>query len=512
MIEPFKDIALAFSGGGFRAAGFTLGTLSYFEHIGLLSEVKGISSVSGGSITAVKYAESLIDGEDFDTFFKAYYLFLKDDNLADDAIANLNNKKIWLQPENLHKSQNAINSFAIEYNKFTNQKTLGDFHEYAQKENSKLKKLIINATDFSEAIQFRIKNISGSEDFGNNKSDSPYLKEWKKVKLGDALAASSAFPGGFEPILFPNDFIPGTKNEENSISLMDGGIVDNQGATSLMPSNPKSKSKFGFYFVSDVASPYIDKPLVPLKAKFASALLWLVSSFVVALLLILLTVYCFLEGKVLLYSIGLILSTVVVVVQAGLLFASRKVNEMTGTKNRFRLPTGKLGRYIVNRMYSLLYMMSIVMLKNNRRNNANNLYGRFRDRAATSSIYELRCEKGQPKDKPKVTIPEYVKSWDKIKPHTGDISNAIKKVAKSASLFGTTLWFKENKTKDELIACGEFTACYNLIVFLVTNQKEYSIELESLREELLERLKSDWKEFQAYPNFLLEKRKQKLDF
>jgi hypothetical protein len=38
MIEPFQNIALAFSGGGFRAAGFTLGTLSYFEHLGLLLE------------------------------------------------------------------------------------------------------------------------------------------------------------------------------------------------------------------------------------------------------------------------------------------------------------------------------------------------------------------------------------------------------------------------------------------------------------------------------------------
>ena len=30
----------------------------------------------------------------------------------------------------------------------------------------------------------------------------------KKIKLGDILAASSCFPGGFEPIMYPNDFVP----------------------------------------------------------------------------------------------------------------------------------------------------------------------------------------------------------------------------------------------------------------------------------------------------------------
>lgn len=505
MTEPFKNIALAFSGGGFRAAGFTLGTLSYFERLGLLSEVRAISSVSGGSITAVKYAQSLIEGQDFKSFFKEYYAFLESDTLADDAISNLNKENVWQRPENAHKSRNAINSFAIEYNRFTNDATLGAFHEYSLKKEAHLKKLIVNATDFSDAIHFRLKNISGSEDFGNGKSDSPFLKEWKKVKLGDALAASSAFPGGFEPILFPNDFIEGTKNEKESISLMDGGIVDNQGAGALIPSNPDSKSKYGFYFVSDVASPYIDSPLKPLDAKFFSLMIGFLSSFLLLLLLIIGTVYSLLKGQIILYSIGLVLTTVMMVVQAGLLMASKKVNEMTGMRNRLRLPTGKLGKFIVNRIHSLIFMMSIVMLKNNRRNNFNRLYERFRDISVTSTIYELRCEKGQPKNANGKPVPEYVKSWDKIKPHTGDISDKIKAMAKSASIFGTTLWFKENKTKDDLISCGQFTACYNLIAFLATNQNSYPIDKKSGREQLLNRLKEDWEKFQKKPDFLLEK-------
>lgn len=47
-----ENIALAFSGGGFRAACFSLGTLSYLDHLRykdkpVLEDVKYISSTSG---------------------------------------------------------------------------------------------------------------------------------------------------------------------------------------------------------------------------------------------------------------------------------------------------------------------------------------------------------------------------------------------------------------------------------------------------------------------------------
>jgi hypothetical protein len=44
-------LEVALSGGGFRAAAFSLGALLYLAHTGLNTKVKNISSVSGGSIT-----------------------------------------------------------------------------------------------------------------------------------------------------------------------------------------------------------------------------------------------------------------------------------------------------------------------------------------------------------------------------------------------------------------------------------------------------------------------------
>jgi NTE family protein len=50
--EPEEGIGLALSGGGYRAMLFHLGVLWRLNHAGMLPEMKRISSVSGGSITA----------------------------------------------------------------------------------------------------------------------------------------------------------------------------------------------------------------------------------------------------------------------------------------------------------------------------------------------------------------------------------------------------------------------------------------------------------------------------
>lgn len=49
--EADRDIELAFSGGGMRAAAFALGTFLYFVDVKLIDRIRQISSVSGGSIT-----------------------------------------------------------------------------------------------------------------------------------------------------------------------------------------------------------------------------------------------------------------------------------------------------------------------------------------------------------------------------------------------------------------------------------------------------------------------------
>ena len=115
----------------------------------------------------------------------------------------------------------------------------------------------------------------------------------QKIKLGDALAASSCFPGGFEPIAFPDDFTHSYLNEDElkdaitlkpqtgdkkekefidagQIGFMDGGITDNQGLQSMMYAdgrrqrNETTFKPFDLMLVNDVGSyfikPYVNPP------------------------------------------------------------------------------------------------------------------------------------------------------------------------------------------------------------------------------------------------------------
>ena len=49
------SLGLSFSGGGFRATAFSLGTLSLLQDLGLLAKAKVMSSVSGGSLALAAY-------------------------------------------------------------------------------------------------------------------------------------------------------------------------------------------------------------------------------------------------------------------------------------------------------------------------------------------------------------------------------------------------------------------------------------------------------------------------
>ena len=111
-----ENIALAFSGGGYRAACFSLGSLSYLRHVQydgapLLEKVKFISSTSGGSITNLVYAQYLFSGKSFEEAYRFLLTELDGEKLLAAATGILQNSREWSQrPE---KSRNLINAFSI---------------------------------------------------------------------------------------------------------------------------------------------------------------------------------------------------------------------------------------------------------------------------------------------------------------------------------------------------------------------------------------------------------------
>lgn len=84
----FERIALAISGGGFRAAAYGLGTLNALHLLGVLENVHILSTISGGTITGAFYALRCKQGDSFEVIYEDLYELLAKDELLEKAINN----------------------------------------------------------------------------------------------------------------------------------------------------------------------------------------------------------------------------------------------------------------------------------------------------------------------------------------------------------------------------------------------------------------------------------------
>ena len=130
-----------------------------------------------------------------------------------------------------------------------------------------VQEVIFNATEFRNGIACRFqKSASPHARIGNGKISIP-KEDAKLIRIADIVAASSCFPGGFEPLAFPGDFVwPNNKVPpavqaavekrlpgDKTVAIMDGGIYDNQGISSLLLSDDRKKSDpLGMFIISDV--------------------------------------------------------------------------------------------------------------------------------------------------------------------------------------------------------------------------------------------------------------------
>lgn len=316
--NPFGNIAMALSGGGFRAASFSLGAMSYLRHIqsalgseseeehALLDNVRFISSASGGTFTNALYSAYIHNGKSFEDCYKKLIEEMQGEDIVDQALTILNNDKEWNQPGNL-KRRNIINAFARVYNqRIFEDETFGVFWN---KKFVKQFEVCFNATEFYRGLSFRFQTNGVNEPwFDPTKNEDPlsmtgntYMHfvppkyhTLKKIRLADMMAASSCFPMGFEPIVYPEDFTYNKDGKElteeelyaaviienykekkeilsKPVGLMDGGITDNQGLYSAMTADKLRRSRgenpFDLIIVTDVASYFMDPYIVPKEKK-----------------------------------------------------------------------------------------------------------------------------------------------------------------------------------------------------------------------------------------------------
>lgn len=220
-----SGIALALSGGGFRAALFHLGALRRLNELGALSRVDTISSVSGGSIVSAFLAGRLgpwpADGASFEEFDRLVAAPLKQL-----CTRNIRNGPILkrLLPWNWLNSQAAVNALSDTYKRRVSGLALGALPQHPR--------FIYCATDLPFAVNW----VFERERMGDYQAG--YMTPPPGYPLARAVAASSCFPPIFSPLkphLQPGALKGGSDRSRwrdeivRSLSLSDGGVYDNMG-------------------------------------------------------------------------------------------------------------------------------------------------------------------------------------------------------------------------------------------------------------------------------------------
>jgi predicted acylesterase/phospholipase RssA len=565
--RPLEKIALSCSGGGYRATSFHLGSMSYLNHLQyngrpLLENVKLISTVSGGSITGVVYA--LMKQRDKSFFYIYDFLLHKLSrlDLIATGIEKLNPDAVWANP---HKTKNLINAFAEQYEQFTEGETFSVFDTM----KSHLENVVFNSTEFTNAINFRFKNpqagLSGNNMIRVNKD------QLSEVKLSDVMASSSCFPGGFEPLLWPSDYVhhdsPVLKQlaatyqsaKLDNIGIMDGGIYDNQGIESILNyKKQQDQPYFDLVIISDVASPYMDayKPYagqpktgfrkltlnsVIKKAKVYNN--WINAIFI--LLILSFGVFAAVTNYSPLYqglAIGLSASFLLFFIVKIILinkfkslksFLVNKIKDLLPDFYRDKLAHLKIGELsvhraeplIFSRINSLVTLLVHVFLKVVRRLNYDKLYEdrRYTYRRMSNLINELTQKDFEKKAVQQVATASdealkanrfFKGAYDKV------VQHKIKVIAEEAASFGTTLWFTDQQKLDnalsKLVATGQFTMCYNLIKYLENLLFVPENGFELLDGDVKQRLHilyqqctADFERFRTDPYFLYEELEKK---
>ena len=225
-----EGIALCLSGGGFRAALFHAGALRRLNELGLLSQVRTVSSVSGGSIASALLASVWSRLErDGPRFTNLEPLF--EQPLRAFCGRNIRNRPLlWgrLDPRNwprlLSSTFSATDLLASEYERLVGSIRLSALPHHPR--------FVFCAANLQTGVSFEMSaRAIGDYVLG--------YSEPGRFTLAEAVAASSSFPFAFPPLVRALDrdaFVGGDPQAVAMgfrpgpcITLTDGGVYDNMG-------------------------------------------------------------------------------------------------------------------------------------------------------------------------------------------------------------------------------------------------------------------------------------------
>lgn len=273
----FARIAMSMSGGGFRAAAYSLGTLNGLYKLGLLDRVHMLSTISGGTFTGMFYALHRKQGLDFPAIYDRLYALLDEDRVLPNALKN------WQRAVNSNtRDYKLIRAFADEYHQNLFGSETFDLFWRPDPDPSNpfpLQSLIFGATELYTGVAFRFQyaNLPDkqyTDRFGEKRDcfmigngNVHILQERARaIRLADIVASSSCFPVGFEPLEFPGDYpgqpplsplFMGRNNTAlglPSVAIVDGGVYDNQGIEGLILANERNAK----YEASDEGQKHVE--------------------------------------------------------------------------------------------------------------------------------------------------------------------------------------------------------------------------------------------------------------
>ena len=270
-------VGLALSGGGFRASLYHIGVLAQLAELDMLRYVEVISCVSGGSIVGAYYyleLRNLLQTKTDAEITRDDYIRIVQ-NCEEGFLAGVQRNiltRMFLEPGSNWKvltsrSSTTTDRLADLYERelFSRVKDefAGSAHRFIQDllvqpagtppgsdfapryDNwhriHKVPILILNATALNTCHNWQftatytgepaLRGIDTKID-GNDRLRRMYYEQappaYRRIRLGQAVAASACVPGLFDPLVMEQLY------PDYAVKLVDGGVFDNQGAASLL--------------------------------------------------------------------------------------------------------------------------------------------------------------------------------------------------------------------------------------------------------------------------------------
>lgn len=510
-------IALSLSGGGYRAAMYHLGTLSYLNHLKLddgrtlLDHVSAVSSISGGTLTGLWLILGKCQGKTNEEIIRG----LRDLIMEGDVIGRASREFLCGASDNhsLIREMVKIYDEEIFYGA-----TMGDIMDKI--DDITIDDFSANATEFNNATEFRfyvgkqtvLPNGKTSESIVGNSFYRIPKDIARQIRLSEVFAASSCFPGGFEALFFPRDFqlYNNPENEEyisktKPLPLMDGGVVDNQGIEPINLLRKRQGKDIDLFIVSDAGCGKEE----PYEFEETSVLDHLtVHRINITLNIILIGLAQFLFWVPRGFWFGFILSLVALfaIMRIATALSTRRLLKKYSAmipfsfrwKGLLHIPFSKYINLLTSRATSMYALTDKVFMKHIRTLNYNTIYSdpRWQNRSMMSALFELCTGKNWHKHLAADERPLM------------EPTDAIRQCSDLAAEMGTTLWWSDSDRKrgkpEALIATGQYNICWNLLEFIYRlrrNSENYSKECDIIIG-LQEQLEADWKRFKEQPDWL----------